>query len=422
MKMKGSMMTAITPGAMRSASGSITRIFIPRISFTTKCARITCGAALCGAASTASCESGSSSPLAGIPGTMPKFSLERESRFDLLTYEGRACHFIDTLGDLSTLFVTKKQVDDAKALLNDFQERQGRGCMAWSDEENEALWRARKVVEATCHPETGDIIPSPVRFSAFAPANLLICAGMLRPNPTLLSSAFWQWVNQSYNACVNHCNRSSALEDASSETERTANQLGDASSFTTAYLAATSSALAICLGLQEGARRLSGGSARVASLVRLTVPMLAVSVSANVNLLMVRSRELTDGVPVADEDGVVLGSSVVAARQGLAECAATRVLWTFLLLTATPICATAAFATLPPRLAASQTVRIAVELGVSFGVIWLSVPLAIAAFPQRESLSVAELEQELRECWRTTRTGKGEVDETIARVTFNRGL
>ena len=92
-----------------------------------------------------------------------------------------------------------------------------------------------------------------------------------------------------------------------------------------------------------------------------------------------------------------------------------------LLLTATPLCASAAFAMLPARLVVSGGARAAVELGVSFAVIWLSVPLAIAAFPQRESLSVAELEPGLRERWRT-QTGRREADEATARATFNRGL
>ena len=72
-------------------------------------------------------------------------------------------------------------------------------------------------------------------------------------------------------------------------------------------------------------------------------------------------------------------------------------LWTFLLLTATPLCASAAFATLPSRLVSSAGGRTATELAVSFGTIWLSVPLAIACFPQRESMPLEQLEPSVRE-------------------------
>ena len=351
----------------------------------------------------------------------PRFSLDRDSRFNLETYRGRALHFLDTLGDLSTLLVTNEELARHKGALEDFRTSGGSTAKSADDE---ALWRAKKVVEATCHPETGEMIPAIVRFSAFAPANLFICAGMLRPNPTLLASAFWQWVNQSYNAGVNFANRSSC--DGG----------GD---FMSAYLAATTSAVGLVVGLQEAARRLSGGSPRVAGLVRLTVPMLAVSVSANLNLLLVRRGELSDGVPVATADGEALGSSILAAQRGLLECGATRVLWTFLLLTATPLCASSAFALLPARLASSPAACAAVELAVSFAVIWLSVPLSIAAFPQRESVLIAELEPNVRERWREVQQQQRQQNQEkekmaaeeerdderaagCARAYFNRGL
>ena len=324
------------------------------------------------------------------------FSLAAPSRYDLETYAGRAWHFIDILGDLSTLLATREAVARHQAEID-----------AWaagdSQLDDEALWHARKVVQATCHPATGEFMPAPLRFSFFAPANLVICAGMLRPNPTLLSSAFWQWLNQSYNALVNHANRSGGeveVEGASSSR----------GTFLSAYAAATISSVAIVTGLQHGAARLSGGSARAAALVRLTVPMTAVAVAANVNLLLVRRDELSRGIEVATSDGTVLGQSQLAARRALTECAITRVLWTAMLLTATPLCASAAFAALPAALARSAAARSAVELGVSFGVIWLSVPLSIAVFPQRESMAVAELEEALRP------------EGYAGRVYFNKGL
>ena len=180
-----------------------------------------------------------------------------------------------------------------------------------------------------------------------------------------------------------------------------------------AYVAATGSAVAICLGLQEAARRFSGGSARTAQLVRLTVPMLAVAISANVNLLLVRSDELYDGVEVMTDEGTVLGTSKVAARRALLECAATRVLWTFMLLTATPLCVSAASAIMPARLLAHQAARTTIELGVSFGIIWISVPLAIAVYPQRERVAVDELEPSVRQAARAA---------GCSSVYFNRGL
>lgn len=36
---------------------------------------------------------------------------------------------------------------------------------------------------------------------------LLQIVGLLLPNPTFKATIFWQWVNQSHNACVNYANR-----------------------------------------------------------------------------------------------------------------------------------------------------------------------------------------------------------------------
>eukprot|EP00966_Prymnesium_polylepis_P058918 1365468-Prymnesium_polylepis.1 len=142
----------------------------------------------------------------------PPFTLDGE-RFDMSCYTGRACHFINVLGDVSTLVLSRAQVDTHLALLQRFeadgQQPSADGVLAPSDAE---LWRARKVRDAVIHPETGEMIPAPFRFSAFAPANLVICAGLLASatSPSLLPSALWQWVNQSYNVGVNYVNRSCA--------------------------------------------------------------------------------------------------------------------------------------------------------------------------------------------------------------------
>jgi len=61
--------------------------------------------------------------------------------------------------------------------------------------------------QAIIHPDTGEKIPMPFRMSGFVPFGTPIVVGLLLPSQTLASTTFWQWLNQSHNACVNYCNR-----------------------------------------------------------------------------------------------------------------------------------------------------------------------------------------------------------------------
>jgi hypothetical protein len=273
----------------------------------------------------------------------------------------------------------------------------------------------------------------------------VICAGLLSSAGTgsLLGSAAWQWLNrallrlklgvnvrdrqrlvaccdrsfapppaESYNVAVNFANRSSGAPPA----ERVV----------LAYTAATSSALAVAIGLQAvGARAEShlasaGGTAGTRSHlrhgIRLTVPMLAVALGSVVNLLLTRNGELADGIPVTTEDGVPLGHSRSAARDALSKCAATRVAWTVALLTLAPLATAMAARALPASLATRRSATFAVECCVSFAVIWAAVPMCIAIWPQRQATPPASLEDHFHKL-RHPVTGVA-----IDKMYFNRGL
>lgn len=44
------------------------------------------------------------------------------------------------------------------------------------------LWKAKKVVDSTLHPDTGEPVFLPFRMSCFVLSNLVVTAGMLTPN------------------------------------------------------------------------------------------------------------------------------------------------------------------------------------------------------------------------------------------------
>jgi hypothetical protein len=47
------------------------------------------------------------------------------------------------------------------------------------------LFSPFKVCDAAIHPDTGEKIFLPFRLSAFVPLNVLICAGLVMPNPSV---------------------------------------------------------------------------------------------------------------------------------------------------------------------------------------------------------------------------------------------
>ncbi|KAJ8781351.1 hypothetical protein J1605_011335 [Eschrichtius robustus] len=62
----------------------------------------------------------------------------------------------------------------------------------------------------------------------------VLVVGLLLPNQTLASTVFWQWLNQSHNACVNYANRN-------------ATKPSPASKFIQGYLGAVISAVSIAV-------------------------------------------------------------------------------------------------------------------------------------------------------------------------------
>merc|ERR1712107_946059 len=130
--------------------------------------------------------------------------------------------------------------------------------------------------------------------------------GMLtfyRTNPAIF---FWQWVNQSFNAIVNYTNRSGKSDIPESLLVKS-------------YLGATTCAVAVAVGLNKA-------TARLPPLVGRLVPFAAVAAGNAVNIPMMRSSELMNGLDVYDESGQVIGQSQAAAKSAIAQVVASRII------------------------------------------------------------------------------------------------
>eukprot|EP00043_Microstomoeca_roanoka_P008436 m.81211 g.81211 ORF g.81211 m.81211 type:complete len:227 (-) comp14239_c0_seq2:1581-2261(-) len=215
--------------------------------------------------------SASSAPSASsTASSLPPFSLTAASRFDLSQYSGRVQHFFN-ITDPRTLFYSNDKILSAKALLDAYKQ----GTLP-PNVNDQILWDARKTCDSSLHPDTGNPIFPLFRFSAFAPANIPIAALLLYPTSNPYFIMFGQFVNQTYNVCVNYANRNASSEMSTS-------------TLLTAYAAAVTASGGMALGFGRIAKMLTAKnpspSPLMVAMQRAGVPYLALVGAGIVNLL-----------------------------------------------------------------------------------------------------------------------------------------
>ncbi|KAK1962898.1 tricarboxylate carrier [Colletotrichum sublineola] len=328
------------------------------------------------------------------------------SQYDLGTYWGRVRHNMG-LTDPSTLLVGSTGLEQAKALLTDY--KQGKITSMTPD-----LWKAKKVVDSTLHPDTGEPVLLPFRMSAFVLSNLIVTAGMLQPGLGTAGTIAWQVVNQSLNVAINSAN-------ANKSSPLTWRKLGES------YAMAVSVSCGVAVGLNKLVPRLRNLTPATRTTLTRLVPFAAVASAGFLNVLLMRGEEMRTGIDVFpvlseaerarkenEEDEAAgqpqsLGRSKKAAQIAVGETAASRV------FNSTPIMV------IPPlvlvRLQQQQWLKqrprlvVPINLGLILVTSYAVLPLALAVFPQRQSISADKLEPEFH-----GRGGEGGL------VVFNRGI
>ncbi|XP_030211664.1 sideroflexin-5a isoform X1 [Gadus morhua] len=306
--------------------------------------------------------------------TYPTFEYGKP-RFDQNTFFGRFRHFLDVI-DPRTLFVTEERLRESVDLLESF--KHGRLPPGVTSAQ---LWQAHKIKQAIIHPDTGDKIPMPFRMSGFIPFGTPVVVGLLLPNQTLFSTVFWQWLNQSHNACVNYSNR-----NASKPT--------DMSKFFQGYMGAVTSAVSIAVALRVAIQKADRFSPTTRRMVQRFIPFPAVA-SANVcNVVLMRHSELSEGINVLDDKGNVVGTSKMAAKRALFETALTRVVLPMPILLLPPI-VMAMLESRLPVLRSRPGLLLPVHSLVCLAAFSLALPLAISLFPQMSQIHASRLEPEI---------------------------
>ncbi|KAH8708443.1 mitochondrial transporter fsf1, variant [Phaeosphaeriaceae sp. PMI808] len=272
------------------------------------------------------------------------------------------------------------------------------------------LWQAKKIIDSTLHPDTGLPVFLPFRMSSFVLSNLVVTAGMLTPGLGTAGTLGWQITNQSLNVGINfsNANKSTPLPT---------------STIIKSYFTAVTASCSVALGLNAIVPRLKSLSPNAKMLAGRLVPFAAVASAGVLNVFLMRGEEIRQGIDVfpvlTDEEKAKveageleaksLGRSRKAATLAVGETAVSRV------LNATPIMV------LPPlvlvRLQKTEWLKqrprmvTPVNLGLILTTSIFALPLALAAFPQRQAVSAETLEAEFQ--------GRGGKDGLVE---FNRGI
>nr|XP_009922284.1 PREDICTED: sideroflexin-5 isoform X2 [Haliaeetus albicilla] len=285
----------------------------------------------------------------------------------LTSFYGRFRHFLDII-DPRTLFVTESRLKEAVQLLEDYKH----GTLP-PGVTNKELWGAQKIKQAIIHPDTNETIFMPFRMSGYIPFGTPIVVGLLLPNQTLASTVFWQWLNQSHNACVNYANRNATK-----------------------------------VGLNVLVQRANKFTPATRLLIQRFVPFPAVA-SANIcNVVLMRHTELEEGIDVLDNNGNIVGSSRIAAKHALLETALTRVVLPMPILVLPPIIMSILEKT--SLLRSRPRMILPVQSLVCLAAFGLALPLAISLFPQMSEIETSRLEPEIA------------LATTSKTVVYNKGL
>jgi len=297
-----------------------------------------------------------------------EFSLEK-SPYDLTTFYGRLRHYMNVT-DPSTLLYSDEKINESMNVLKKYKET---GIMCGNVED---MWTYRKIVEATIHPVTSEIIPKPFRVSAIAPVNIPIVFGMLTcPSSNVIGTLGLHWINQSYNTACNYANRSGSSQSIESLAK--------------AYVLAVGSACTFAYGLGKVVEKFPSKWKSLS----LIVPCVATAAANISNISFTRLDEITNGAPVTDIEGVNRGLSKIAGTQAVMQSALTRC-----------VLVPCACLMLPPALmSAIRYIRLMpsnprgvmlLELSVIYLSLQAALPAALAVYPQNITLKCNELENQ----------------------------
>jgi len=151
-----------------------------------------------------------------------------------------------------------------------------------------------------------------MRFSAYLYANIPINFGFLLSAPTTFNIVLWQWINQTYYVGVNYANRNAASKFTNKDLVL---------SYCGAVIASIGVGLAVKKFIEPFKSSFTGSKA---FFFMFTISFIANSAANGTNLLIIRSKEFREGIPVSTKEGEEVGISHKAGRSAVLQTALTR--------------------------------------------------------------------------------------------------
>lgn len=261
--------------------------------------------------------------------------------------------------------------------------------------------------------DTGNPVFLPFRMSSFVLSNLVVTAGMLTPGLGNTGTVLWQIANQSMNVAINNANANKSTPLSYSKIAQS-------------YFLAVGASCSVALGLNSIVPRLKGLPPNTRLILSRLVPFAAVASAGALNVFLMRGEEMRTGIDVypvlseqekqrlskegkAENDVPSLGKSKKAAQLAVAETAVSRVLNSSPVMVIPPLILVRLQKT--EWLKKNPRLTTPVNLGLILVTSYAVLPLALAAFPQRQRVRADSLEEEFH-----GHGGDGGL------VVFNRGI
>ena len=265
----------------------------------------------------------------------------------------------------------------------------------------EELKKADRIYKAIYHPDTKEKVPFAFRMCSFVPMNMPIVFGLVCVPQTIMNVVFFQWVNQTYNACWNYSNRNATSSFTAKE-------------LAMAYTGAASASIGVALGGRWMGQKFGSKSGSISKMrfVNGLVSLFALATAGFLNLYLIRVNEMRKGVKAVHK-GKEYGLSKEAAKRAVITSGLTRSALPVPLLMIVPACwKMIEMLKIAPK---GRTGIIACDMAFLALSLTLSLPLAISLFSQDMIIPAEKLEPQFR----------GHVDadgKPITQFIFNKGL